>query len=76
MPHIKWIDPAEATGEAAEFYAAAGTSDIMRCLSLRPDFGKHMHEAINRLHFSDGALSRHDHEAIATYVSGVNRCPF
>ncbi len=76
MPHINWIDPTEATGEAAEFYAMAGTSDIMRCLSLRPDFGKHMHEAINRLHFSDGALSRRDHEAIATYVSGVNRCPF
>ena len=22
MPHIKWVDPAEATGNTAEFYAA------------------------------------------------------
>ncbi len=76
MPHIKWIEPDQATGEAAEFYAEAGNSDIMRCFSVRPDFGKHMREAINTLHFSEGALSRRDHEAIAAYVSGINRCPF
>ncbi len=76
MPHIMWVAPTEATGNTAEFYAAAGTSDIMRCFSVRPDFGKHIHEAVKLLHFSEGALSRRDHEAIATYVSGVNRCPF
>ncbi len=76
MPHIKWSDPAEPTGETAEFFVTAGTSDIMRCFSLRPDFGKLIREACQVLHFSDGALSRRDHEAIATYVSGVNRCPF
>jgi len=76
MPNIKWIDPSEASGEVAEYYSVAGTSDIMRCFSVRPDFGKHIREAINLLHFSEGALSRRDHEAIAAYVSGVNRCPY
>ena len=28
MPHIKWIEPDQATGEAAEFYAEAGNSFI------------------------------------------------
>ena len=76
MLHIRWIDPNEATGEVTEFYRISGTFDIMRCLTLRADFGKLISEAAMRLHFSDGALSRRDHEAIATYVAGVNRCPF
>jgi hypothetical protein len=76
MPYIKWIDPEEATGEVAEFYRTCSAADIMRCMSLRPDFGKLIAEAAMRLHFSDGALSRREHEAIATYVSGVNQCPF
>ena len=76
MPYIKWIDPEEATGEVADFYSTFTSADIMRCMSLRPDFGKLIAEAAARLHFSDGALSRREHEAIATYVAGLNKCPF
>ena len=76
MPYIRWIEPENATGEAAEFYRAFSTADIMRCMSLRPDFGRLIAEAAMRLHFSDGFLSRRDHEAVATYVAGINQCPF
>ena len=76
MPHLNWIEPDAATGEAAEFYQMAGVAPIMRCLSLRPDFAKLIAQAADLLHFSNGFLSRRDHEAIASYVSAVNRCPF
>ena len=75
-PMIKWQDPETATGEAAEFYQQAGQAPIMRCLSVRPDFGKAINQAARLVHFTDGALKRRDHELIATYVSGLNRCPF
>jgi hypothetical protein len=76
MPYLKWIEPEEATGEAAEFYQMAGVAPIMRCLSLRPDFGMLIAQAGDLMHFSNGFLSRRDHEAIASYVSALNQCPF
>ena len=76
MPYLNWIEPDAATGEAAEFYQMASQAPIMRCLSLRPDFGKRIAQAADLVHFSDGFLSRRDHEAIASYVSAINQCPF
>lgn len=75
-PYVKWVEPEDASGEVAEFYEDAGTAYIMRCLSLRPDFGKIMNSAARLISFSDGALPRRDHELIATFVSSTNRCPF
>jgi hypothetical protein len=75
-PYIEWENPESATGEASEFYKQAGQSLIMRCLSVRPDFGKAISTAAKVVHFSDGSLSRRDHELIATYVSALNHCPF
>lgn len=76
MPYLKWVDPEAASGEAAEFYQMASGAPIMRCLSLRPDFGKRIAQAADLVHFSDGFLSRRDHEAIAAFVSALNHCPF
>jgi hypothetical protein len=76
MTHIKVVVPESASGDTADFYAEAGKSLIMQCFSPRPDFGKIINEAANLVHFHRGSLSRRDHEAIATYVSALNRCPF
>ena len=76
QPFLEWVEPNAATGEAAEFYEQAGQAPIMRCFSIRPDYGNLISAAARTVHFSDGALIRRDHEAIATYVSGLNRCPF
>ncbi len=82
MPRIAWIEDADAQGELAELYEAArarsargSVPDIMRTMSLRPDFLAAIMDA-SRLHFSDGALSRAQHEMIASYVSALNRCHY
>jgi hypothetical protein len=76
------IEESEAKGPLAEIYAASkGRSlagvvpDILRTMSLRPDFLAAI-EAASRLHFSDGALTRAQHEMVASYVSALNRCRY
>ena len=76
MTHIRIVPPDQAEGETAAFYAEAGTAPILQCFSPRPAFGQLINDATNLMHFSAGHLARRDHEAIATYVSGLNRCPF
>jgi len=49
--------------------------DILRTMSLRPDFLAAIDQA-SRLHFSHGALTRAQHEMIASYVSALNRCRY
>jgi hypothetical protein len=49
--------------------------DILRTMSLRPDFLAAI-DAASRMHFSDGALTRAQHEMIASYVSALNRCRY
>lgn len=86
MARIAWIEDADAQGELGDIYKAllsgAGTGvprpvvpDIMRTMSLRPDFLMAMMQA-SRLHFSDGALTRAQHEMIASYVSALNKCHY
>ena len=79
MARIKMVDEADAAGPLAELYAAAKSRsvakvvpDILRTMSLRPDFLTAIDSA-SRLHFSDGALTRAQHEMIASYVSALNR---
>ena len=82
MPRIAWIDDAGAQGEIAEIFAALRRSrpdgrvpDILRTMSVRPDFMTAIMKA-SELSFSDGALSRAQHEMIASYVSALNRCHY
>jgi hypothetical protein len=82
MPRIAWVEDADAQGQLAELYEAArarsstgSVADILRTMSLRPDFLAAMMDA-SRLHFSDGALTRAQHEMIASYVSALNRCHY
>jgi hypothetical protein len=82
MARIKMVDPSEATGQLAEQYATARAESvsgivpaIIRTMSLRPDFLAGI-AAASRMHFSDGALSRAQHEMIASHVSALNRCRY
>ena len=82
MARIKMVEEADAEGALAELYATAKSRsvakvvpDILRTMSLRPDFLTAIDSA-SRLHFSDGALTRAQHEMIASYVSALNRCRY
>lgn len=79
---IKMIDEADATGTLADLYAvskahsvAGVVPDILRTMSLRPDFLTAVNQA-SMLHFTDGALTRAEHEMIASYVSALNKCRY
>ena len=76
------VDEADATGALAALYArskanslAGVVPEILRTMSLRPDFLEAIDTASN-VHFSDGALTRAEHEMIASYVSALNRCRY
>ncbi len=76
------VDEGQASGALADLYAEAKSHsiagvvpDILRTMSLRPDFLAGI-DAASRLHFSDGALTRAEHEMIASYVSALNRCRY
>lgn len=84
MARIRWIDESDATGELAEVYQDWFASNpgrtsfpgILKCFSSRPDFLRDVIAFSNRVHFSDGHLTRRVKEMIATYVSALNRCPY
>lgn len=82
MARIAWIEDRDAAGQLAEQFAAIRQAypdgrvpDIVRTMSLRPDFLAPIMEAA-RLHFTDGALTYAQHEMIASYVSALNRCHY
>ena len=79
---IKMVEESEATGPLAELYATTKANsvakvvpEILRTMSLRPDFLEAINHA-STLHFTDGALTRAQHEMIASYVSALNRCRY
>ncbi len=81
-PRINWIDEQHASGELAEIYGKwfernPGRTEIpgiLKSFSQRPDFLRSVMEFSNRVHFSDGHLTRRVKEMIATYVSALNQC--
>ena len=80
---IRITEDAEAAGETAAAYdfwrAASGRHQlpgIIKCFGARPDFLRQVVEISNRVHFSEGHLSRRHKEMIASYVSFLNRCPY
>ena len=82
MPRIKVVQESEATGPLADLYASARAkspigvvAEILKTMSLRPDFLAAI-DAASRMHFTDGALTRAQHEMIASYVSALNRCRY
>jgi hypothetical protein len=82
MPRIKVVQESEAQGQLAELYATAKAqspisvvAEILKTMSLRPDFLAAI-QAASRMHFTDGALTRAQHEMIASYVSALNKCRY
>jgi hypothetical protein len=82
MARIHWIEDQDAVGPTAEAFAkvrsrsiAGNVPDIMRTMSQRPEFMLAIEEA-SRTHFSDGYLTRAQHEMIASWVSALNRCHY
>ncbi len=76
------VEEGDAAGPLADLYTASKARsvaglvpEILRTMSLRPDFLAAIDQA-SRLHFSDGALTRAQHEMIASYVSALNRCRY
>jgi hypothetical protein len=85
-PRISRIEEGDATGRLAELFDASRAGsisgvrreqvpDILHTMSHRPDFLAAIMDA-SRLHFSDGALTRAQHEMIASYVSALNHCHY
>ena len=81
MPRIAWVEDADAQGTLGELYAQIrasserGVPDIYRTMSLRPDFLAGI-AGVAQMHFSDGALTRAQHEMIASYVAAINKCHY
>jgi alkylhydroperoxidase family enzyme len=85
-PRIGWIEEGDARGQLADLFESARAGsisgvrrehvpDIMHVMSHRPDFLAAMMD-VSRVHFSDGALTRAQHEMIASYVSALNKCHY
>jgi hypothetical protein len=85
-PRISWIEEGDAKGQLAELFETSRSGsvtgmrrehvpDILHTMSHRPDFLAAIMDA-SRLHFSDGALTRAQHEMIASYVSALNHCHY
>ena len=80
---INLIEDTDAHDEVAEVYqewrAKSGRQlmpGILKCFSHRPDFLRQVMAFSDTLHFSEGHLDRKTKEAIASYVSYLNRCPY
>jgi len=82
-PKIEVAEDDSATGELAAVYdewrAQSGRRNmpgILKCFSHRPDFLRQVIAFSNTVQFSEGHLDRKTKEAIASYVSYLNRCPY
>jgi uncharacterized peroxidase-related enzyme len=80
---IKLIEDRDAAGEVAAVYdewrAKSGRQQmpgILKCFSHRPDFLRQVIQFSDTVHFSQGHLDRKTKEAIASWVSWLNRCPY
>ena len=84
MSRIAWIEDEDANGDLAEIYTQwkqdhpgrPRMPGIMKCFSQRPDFLRDVIGFSYRVHFSNGHLDRRTKEMIATFVSGLNQCPY
>ena len=84
MTFIPCVEDDEATGEVGELYdewmkanpGRPSMPGILKCLSLRPELLRGIIEISYPLQFKEGFLTRKTKEMIATFVSGLNQCPY
>jgi uncharacterized peroxidase-related enzyme len=82
MPRIRTVPPEAATGDLALAYEAFKESlgapavpVVVQLSSIRPDLTSLL-AALHGALFRGGELSRKAKEAISTYVSALNNCPY
>lgn len=82
MPRIRTVPPEAATGDLAQSYEAAqetlgapGVPVAFQLSSIRPDLAVGLITLYGSL-FRAGELPRAAKEAITTYVSALNNCPY
>ncbi len=85
MPRIPWIEDEDAEGtRLGEIYRRWKEANpgrdrmpgILKTFSRNPDLLEKIIELVYPLHFAEGHLTRRVKEMIATYVSGLNACPY
>ena len=79
MPHIRLIDPDDATGPLKEEYEAAveragKVYNIVRSMSLNPAVLRQSMELYKAIMFGPSGLTRQERELLATVVSATNEC--
>ena len=81
MPHIRLIEPDEATGLlAAEYDAAIGRAgkifNIVKAMSLNPAVLQASMEMYKAIMFGPSGLTRAERELLATVTSNANDCHY
>jgi alkylhydroperoxidase family enzyme len=79
VPHLRLIDPDDASGELADEYDAAVERagkvwNIVRSMSLNAAVMHRSLELYKAIMFGPSPLSRQERELIATVVSADNEC--
>jgi AhpD family alkylhydroperoxidase len=77
------VDEQDATGDLAAAYiycrqrtGRESVPAIIRCFCIDPEPLMRMIDFAQPLLFEDGLLGRRMKETIATWISGLNRCPY
>ena len=87
---LKWLPDDGSTPDVTRYYsqrsaranvptrpAGAEPAGIRKALSLRPDVGYHLWEAIRLGHFdTTGYLSQDTKQMVATYTSALRSCVY
>jgi alkylhydroperoxidase family enzyme len=81
VPHIRLIEPDEATGPLKREYEAAVARagkvfNIVKSMSLRPGVLKRSMEMYKAVMFGPSGLTRQERELLATVVSRQNECRY
>ena len=81
MPHIRLIEPDDATGPLKDEYdAAIGRAgkvfNIVKAMSLRPGVLKRSMEMYKAIMFGPSGLTRAERELLATVTSARNECRY
>jgi uncharacterized peroxidase-related enzyme len=77
------VEEADATGAVAEAYGyfrehfgRHQVPGILKCFATHPPLLRQMMGIASTMLFCEGVLTRRMKEAIATYISSLNRCPY
>jgi alkylhydroperoxidase family enzyme len=81
MPHIRLIEPEDATGPLRQEYDAAVARagkvfNIVKSMSLRPGVLKRSMEMYKAIMFGPSGLTRQERELLATVTSRQNECRY